>query len=449
MQQLWLAGSRPSSRACAAVLRSCSPAEAALLLQTMSRHGPRITVHTLIVALNTLSASARQLPSSLRLPLPQPRTFLCPTTILKPQRDEQPVWLLDALYPFLHPHESVFTALNVANVQLPQPLKFSPRDVRALQRRLLQLVVDVAPISDVARITDTSPASTPSPSVLLSLVCRYAAGNDAVRVVDLLTRPSAAANGITRSVFNFIVYKLLAGKSANAAANVALLAGRYWTMCSARALRTLLLTLAKQPSLLHGGSYVSSSFNRLADLLHAQVVPLHVEHDFMFQAKNVSTVLRCCVMMRDEQKSFKAAADLSSFAWTPGASPAVVLQCAKAMACIVGSHADDPRAVRILQELCALPALKGESAVRACALEILASHTGPKSASATSMQERLRKIQAACTLCVAKRYPLHLLASEIQAEWARDSAFGEHISSLRLHVSPRTCAFHVDNRIVF
>lgn len=435
MQQLWLAGSRPSSRACASVLCCCSPAEAALLLQRMSLHGPHITAHTLIVALNTLSAPACLPQSSSRAPSSQSLRFSYPFVIQTSECNDQPVWLLETLYPYLHPHASVFTFLNVANVQLPRSLMFRPRDVRTLQRRLLQLIVARSPINEVARLADAAPASTLCPTLLLSLVCRFAAGNDAVRVVDLLTRPSDEGICITRSVFNFVVYKLLAGKSTNAAANVSLLAGRYWTMCSARALRMLLLALSVQPSLLHGGSYVSSSFSRVAELLQSHVAPLHVVRDLMFQAKNISTVLRCCVIMRDEQKSFKAAADLSSLARTPGASPAVVLQCAKAIACLIGCHANDSRAVRILQDLCTLPALNGESAIRACALEILSSQTVPKSAIVTSMQQRLSKIQAVCTLCVAKQYPLHLLASEIQAEWARDSALSENISSLRLHVS--------------
>lgn len=349
------------------------------------------------------------------------------------------MWLLETLYPYLHPHASVFAALNVADVQLPRSLALQPRDLRALNTRLLQLIVAVAPVNEVARIADSAPVSSLDSSALLSLVCRLAAENDAVRVVHLLTRPSAMPQGITRSVFNFILYKLLAGKSTNAAATVALLAGRYWTMCSARALRMLLLHLAAQPSLLHGGSFVASSFSRVADLLHLKVAPRHGVSNLKFQAKNAATELRCCVMMRDEQKSFAAAASLSSIAWMPGASPAVVLQCAKAMSCLVGSHAHDPRAMRILQELCALPALQGASAVRACALEVLSSHTVPKSLVALPVQARVLKIQAACTLCVAKQYPLHLLASQVQAEWLQDSALSEQTSSLRLHVSLALC----------
>jgi hypothetical protein len=58
---------------------------------------------------------------------------------------------------------------------------------------------------------------------------------------------------------------------------------------------------------------------------------------------------------------------------------------------------------------------------------------------ALPVQARVLKIQAACTLCVAKQYPLHLLASQVQAEWLQDSALSEQTSSLRLHVSLALC----------
>jgi hypothetical protein len=143
--------------------------------------------------------------------------------------------------------------------------------------------------------------------VLLALVCRLAADNDAARVVDLLTRPRAPASCITRSVFNVAVRRLLAGSSTAAAANVALLAGRYWTICSARVLRALLLALAAQPLLLHGGSFVASSFSSVADLLRSHVPPLLAVQDPVFDAKNAAATLRCSVTSKVQKLMLNSA----------------------------------------------------------------------------------------------------------------------------------------------
>lgn len=442
MLQLWLTGRRPSSRACASVLRRCSPVDAALLLQRMSLHGPRITPHILAVALHALSAQASLSllpPVASPSPPSQSRRFICPAAIRTQQPNDHSVWLLESLQPCLHHHASALASLNIADVQLPRALPLRPCDMRALQRRVLSLIVAIAPCSEVARIADAAPAATLSTSAVQAMVCRLAADNDAVRAVDLLTRPRGMGSCITRSLFNFTARKLLAGKSTHAAVTVALVAGRYWTMCSARVMRALLHALADQPPLLHGGSYVASTFNAVADVLRSHVAPLHEVHDLMFQAKNAAAALRCSVMMRDVQQSFKAAADLNSIACTPGVSPAVVLHCAKAMSCAVGSHADDSRAVHLLKELCCLPALQAPSAVRACALEILSSRTMLKSAAALPLQARVHKIQAACSLCVAKQYPLQLLAANMQAVLAQDSQGGVQVSSLRLQVSRGAC----------
>ena len=445
MQQLWLTGSRPSSRACASVLNRCSPADAALVLQEMSLHGPRITPHIIFVALKTLSASAQSLPSSSNRASALPRRFLCSGHLRK--QTVQSVWLLESLHDCLHPYASALAALNVADVQLPRSLPLQSSDMHKLHNHVLKFIVAGAPASEVARISDSAPASMLTSSALPALVCRFAAENDAVRVVDLLTRPRGTGSCITRSIFNFTVRKLLAGRSTSASASVALLAARYWTACSARVLRALMHAVAAQPSLLHAGSYVASSFNSVADLLRSNVAPLYETQPLMFKAKNMATELRCSVMLGDEQESFKTASGLSSIASSPGASPAVVLECAKAMACTVGSHAGDPRASQLLQDLCCLPALKGESAVRACALEILSSRTQHRSVRVPSVQERAHKLQAACTLCVAKQYPLHSLAAEMQAGWAEDTHHKTQLSNLRLQVSEVVC-FSVTSPVI-
>ncbi len=452
MHELWVAGCRPSSRACASALRLCSPSDAALLLQRMSHLGPRITPHILVVALSALSAPALQRPPSSRNPA-SPRRFNYPGPQQTQPHSQQHVWLLDSLHPYLHPHASAFASLNIADVQLPRPLPLKACDAHALPSRLLHLLVAAAPASDVARMADSPSLPILASSVLPALVCRLATDNDAARVVDLLTRPRASASCITRSVFNFTVRRLLARNSTAAAANVALLAARYWTMCSARVLRALLLALAAQPSLLHGGSFVASSFSSVADLLRSHVPPLLAAHDPVFEAKNMATTLRCSVMLRDEQSSFKTAADLCSIARAPGAAPALVLHSAKAISCLVGSRSHDSRAAHLLRELCSLPALQQQTAVTACALEILSSHTQPKSVNFPPMEERARRIQAACTLCASKHYPVDLLAAQLHAVWLHGMAHGPHRScSLRLQVrhAARCClclwqAVHVMN----
>jgi hypothetical protein len=198
--------------------------------------------------------------------------------------------------------------------------------------------------------------------------------------------------------------------------------------------------LAAQPSPVQGGGYVTSSLNSIADLLRLHVAPLHAAPGLMFKAKNMATELRCGVKMRDEQKSFKIAAALCSVASTPGASPAVVLECAKAIACTVGSRPDDARSQRLLHDLCNLPALEEKSAIRACALEILSSRSAPLSVHLPPLQQRVHRIQAACVLCAVKQYPLQQLAQEMQAGWAHDSPHRAPLSSLRLQVSVM-CAF--------
>ena len=434
MHQLWAAGRRPSSRACASALRLCSPPDAALVLQRMSHLGPRITPHIIVVALSALSTPALQRPPSHRNPA-SPRRYNYSGPLQTQPHNQQHVWLLDSLHPFLNPHAFAFASLNIADVQLPRPLPLRACDLRALPSRLLHLLIAAAPASDVARIADSPSAPLLASSALPALVCRLAADNDAARVVDLLTRPRAPATCITRSVFNFTVRRLLAAKSTAAAASVALLAGRYWTMCSARVLRALLLALAAQPSLLHGGSFVASSFSSVADLLRWHVPPSLAAQHPVFEAKNMAAALRCSVMLRDEQSSFKTAADLCSVARAPGASPALVLHSAKAISCIVGSRSHDSRAAHLLRELCSLPALQQQSAVTACALEILSSHTQPKSVNFPPMEERARRIEAACTLCASKNYPVDLLAAQLHAVWLQGIAHGPHSCSVRLQVS--------------
>jgi hypothetical protein len=195
-------------------------------------------------------------------------------------------------------------------------------------------------------------------------------------------------------------------------------------------------SLAAQPSLPPSSSYIASSIASVADLLNSHVGPLHAADELMFKSKNAAALLRCSVMGRDVQKSFNIAAELSSIASTPGASPSVVLHCAKALSCLVGAHPKEARAVQLLHELSSYPQLKGDSPVRACALEILSSRTVLESADLLPLQQRILKIQAACTLCVAKQYPLQLLASEMQAVLAQ-----ENWSSVRLQVS--CCSFSV------
>ena len=241
---------------------------------------------------------------------PPPATLPCPADLITPAplqtqpHSQQHVWLLNSLHPYLHPHASAFASLNIADVQLPCALPLKARDVHALPSRVLHLLVAAAPASDVARIADSPSAPLLASSVLLALVCRLAADNDAARVVDLLTRPRAPASCITRSVFNVAVRRLLAGSSTAAAANVALLAGRYWTICSARVLRALLLALAAQPLLLHGGSFVASSFSSVADLLRSHVPPLLAVQDPVFDAKNAAATLRCSVTSKVQKLMF-------------------------------------------------------------------------------------------------------------------------------------------------
>jgi hypothetical protein len=98
------------------------------------------------------------------------------------------------------------------------------------------------------------------------------------------------------------------------------------------------------------------------------------------------------------------------------------------------------RSQRLLHDLCNLPALEDKSAIRACALEILSSRSAPLSAHVPPLQQRVHRIQAACVLCAVKLYPLQLLAQEMQAGWAEDSAHSAQVSSLRLQVS-LMCAF--------
>ena len=51
----------------------------------------------------------------------------------------------------------------------------------------------------------------------------------------------------------------------------------------------------------------------------------------------------------------------------------------------------------------------------------------------------MHKIQAACSLCVAKNDPLQLLAADMQAALLQGSNGGAEASSLRLQVSCGAC----------